>query len=241
MLSGPWAVPGGRKGRLTNIARPGGTSGTRVKSPGSRFPPNTTMGPADGPRRGRRRSQSANSSGPRPRRVPNQRARLSRRAWCAGAAAERWAKRRQHPARQCLPGWNQRLLVCRAARRFPSRRTRAVGRLDRIGASPEGVASRSRPLPPPDGPLSRDDPVGPPDRRFCQSASAGRDGVPTAHRDGSLSPSPTQPAPRQSAPGSNRVIAESIPITFPGSAKRLRSALRKNTAAGARGQRFSVR
>ena len=62
-------------------------------------------------------------------------------------------------------------------------------------------------------------PTGPPGRRFCQSASAGRDGVPTALRDGSLSPSPTQPAPRQSAPGPN----ESSPRAFPSRPRNRRS------------------
>lgn len=42
-------------------------------------------------------------------------------------------------------------------------------------------------------------PGGPPCRLLADRPPPGRDGVPTVHRDGSLSPSPTQPAPRQSA------------------------------------------
>jgi hypothetical protein len=100
---------------------------------------------------------------------------------------------------QCLPGWSQRLLVCRAARRFPSRRTGTVSRPDRIGTPPEGDVSRSRSLPPPGGPFSRDVPIEPrgelpllrPSGRECAHRASGRE----------LTPPPTQPAPRQFAPG----------------------------------------
>src|SRR6266566_9916256 len=85
---------------------------------------------------------------------------------------------------QCLPGWSQRLLVCRAARRFPSRRTGTVGRPDRIGTSPEGDVSRTRSLPPPGGPFSRDVPTKPP--VSCLSCGCPGESVPTALRGGSL-------------------------------------------------------
>jgi len=128
------------------------------------------------------RIPSANSSGSGLH-AANQRACLCR-AWAAGAGVRRGAKRRDF-RNQCLPGWNQRLLVFRAARRFPSRRTGAVGRPDRIGASPEGDASRSRSLPLPGGPFLvtiRLEPQG----ELPLLRPSGRDGVPTALWDGSL-------------------------------------------------------
>ena len=129
----------------------------------------------------------------------NQRA-CHRRAWCTGAGAGIGAKRRGFRS-QCLPGWNQRLLVCSAARRFPSRRTGAVSRPDRIGTSPKGDVSRSRSLPPPGGPFSRDDPDRTARGAFDPPASARARRC--AHRalGRELTPPPTQPAPRQSAPG----------------------------------------
>jgi hypothetical protein len=86
---------------------------------------------------------------------------------------------------QCLPGWNQRLLVYKAARRFPSHRTGAVGRPDRIGTSPEGDVSRSRSLPQPGGLFLVTIRIAPRGELPLLHTS-GRDGVPSALRDGSL-------------------------------------------------------
>jgi hypothetical protein len=132
-----------------------------------------------------------NPSGPGPNGVPNQRAKPQSPRLTYGGCCAKPALSGADSIHQCLPDSNQRLLVCRAARRFLSRRTRAVGRPDRIGTSPEDDVSRSRSLPPPGGPLSRDDPRSTIEPAFglpastwarrCAHRALGRELIPVSH------------------------------------------------------------